>query len=50
MEGDTIKCLNHWRIILIRYPGKVMLNIILRRLIKEAEGYLAEEQTGFKGN
>ena len=47
-KGNTRKCQNHRTISLISHPSKVMLRIVLKRLTKEAEELLAEEQAGFR--
>ena len=47
-KGNLRQCGNYRTISLISHTSKIMLRVILNRLKKEAEEYLAEEQAGFR--
>ena len=51
-KGDTTECGNYRGISLVSHPGKVLLEVVARRLgaYCEAKGLLPEEQCGFRPN
>ena len=51
-KGDTTECGNYRGISLVSHVGKVLLEVVARRLIAycEAKGLLPEEQCGFRPN
>ena len=52
-KGDKTECGNYRGISLVSHAGKVLLNVVARRLSAyycEAKGLLPEEQCGFRPN